>query len=387
MSVNHAMRGWRSLALSAALLLPVAPAWGTDGQDGAPDQLGDAPDQGASPDQERGQQDAPGQREQQAPQGQQDQQAPRGQQAQQVQEDVQEISGDIDVKLASPRSAEQKRALSASAALLLTHVDAARKAVGKEDRKAALTQIDKALKLSRIIAQSAPRYVVTTTIRSGDLKYQDREQVRGTLVPIYDELRQVSVLGPVEAAKRQSARVAQPGTAITDIDLQRTRVLLSTEAAQAHLGAARAALAGKGEAKGEARWEDADAALSAVQSGVIFEFVETSLPLLKASQNLALARARLSGKGADLADARAALIEAADALDSFAETATGTTAEEAGQMVIAIRALADDLESNAVQGKGKRRGQGQAMIARTGQQTGQIDRWWNKVSDWRASAS
>jgi hypothetical protein len=281
------------------------------------------------------------------------------------------------VKLASPRSAEQKRALSAAAALLLTHVDAARKAVGREDRRAALTHLDRALKQSRVLSQSAPRHALTTTLRLGDIRRPGGDQIRGTLVPIYDELRLVSALGPVEAAKRQSIRVAQPGTAVTDVDLQRTRVLLSTEATQAHLGAARAALAGKDEP----RWEDADAALSAVQSGVIFEFVESAQPLVKASQNLALARARLSARGAhgdsDLADAQAALTEAADALDDFARAATGDTAREAGKMVTSLRALADDLEE--IQGQDRPRRRPQSEIAK-------IDRFWNRVSDWRASA-
>lgn len=197
---------------------------------------------------------------------------------------------DVTVKLAAPLDAEQKRTLSTSAVRLLRHVDDARKAVNGQDKTAALREIDQAITLSKIIQKTAPRYAVTTTIKVGGINYKDQDQIRGTLVTLYDELEKVSFIGPIEAAKRQSAKVAQTGapTAVTNVDRRRTRVLFDTSGAQPHLDAARQAV-NKGD------WNRADTALLGVQNGVIFEYAEADEPLMEARESLRVC----NGSGVD----------------------------------------------------------------------------------------
>ena len=113
-----------------------------------------------------------------------------------------------DVKLVPSGQAlsdAEQRAVSFAAGRVLKHVDQARQALAKQDKLVALAQIEKGLSLVTIIEQTIPPVQVTATITAGTLQYQDEDQVKRLVVPIYQELDSVSIVEPVVAAKKSAA--------------------------------------------------------------------------------------------------------------------------------------------------------------------------------------
>src|ERR1041384_6758267 len=110
------------------------------------------------------------------------------------------ITSDIKSQPQAQLTGDEKQALSQAAARLLVHVDKAREALANKDKEEALNQITKGLTLARIIERTAPACQVSATIKAGDLVYQDQDMEKMMNIPIYAELGEVSVLGPIEAA-------------------------------------------------------------------------------------------------------------------------------------------------------------------------------------------
>jgi len=88
-------------------------------------------------------------------------------------------------------------------------------------------------------------------------------------------------------------------------------------------------------------WEGADTALSAVLAAVERERASTDMPLLRARQNLMLARSRVMEQ--KYSDAKLPLREAADALSEFEALFPGPRAETAKTMRADIIAYARDI--------------------------------------------
>lgn len=191
------------------------------------------------------------------------------------------VSSEPHVKL----TAEERRDISLAGGRILKHVDQARQAIKGKKKGDALSQIDKALTLVQIAERTIPRYTVKTTIKAGELNYEDTDEVQPLRVPIYDEIDQVSVLGPVEQAKRQEAEKAQRAGApiVHEVRLEHTRAELDLAHAKAELQDAKKALE-------EEHWDVADTALASIQTDVIFTYTATDLPLEEARKNLSLAR-------------------------------------------------------------------------------------------------
>jgi YfdX protein len=244
------------------------------------------------------------------------------------------ITADIETQPQAQLSGEAKQALSQAAARLLLHVDKARQALATNDKNEAEAQINKSLTLARIIDRTAPVSQVSATIRAGDLVYQDQDTVKMTAIPIYAELGEVSVLGPVQAAKAQTRRIP----VVQDVELQHTAVTLDASIAKQQLKTAKAALRNE-------QSEAADQALAAIQTtGVNFSYTEMDLPLIRARENLTLAKQMVKQQRPEAA--RAALQEAAQSLSAYGKQTEGAHASQVQTLRQQITELSQNLENN-----------------------------------------
>jgi len=134
--------------------------------------------------------------------------------------------------------------MSIAAGRLLVHIDRARQATEKKDKQEVLAQINKGQTLVNIIEKAEPDYTIKTTIKDGDLVYEDESKVKPAFVSIYSELDQISLEGPIAAAKREAAKGANLTGApvIKDVSLFDTQIKLDVALAKDHLEVARTPL-------------------------------------------------------------------------------------------------------------------------------------------------
>ncbi len=240
-------------------------------------------------------------------------------------------------------SSSPKVNLSRAGARMLTETDQARMAIANKNKQTALQHVNQAI-------NSVDRIESVASGRS--------------FVPIYTELSEVSLLGPVQRAKSQSAgqnsgssstnsssanntgsnssqsatqtRSRTNPSVVQSVAGEYTTVAVNVNTAKTHLQAAQTALNNNGD------FTTADRALMEVQNGVVLETVAADLPLLKARQDLALAKAR-ADRG-DFTQASAALRSASNGLQSYAQT-NGTHASDASALQKEIDNYAQNIQS------------------------------------------
>jgi hypothetical protein len=215
------------------------------------------------------------------------------------------------------------------------------------------------------------------------------------LVPIYTEVGQVTVLGPIyneqqhrsgTHASNQNSRNSQQGAAtatrgeasreetVQDVTQGFTSVTLDTATAQNHLQAARTALQ-------SGNFDAADAALKAVQDAVTMVSVAADRPLVRARENLMLAR-DLAQQG-KYRDMNASLTAAADALQSY-QSANTTHSSEARNLSEQIRSYANNI--GASNSGTSNNSTSNYSASNNGNSAAQkIDTWWNKLDNWSSS--
>jgi hypothetical protein len=66
--------------------------------------------------------------------------------------------------------------------------------------------IDKRLTLVQIIESAVQTYQVTARIESGHMTYEEKDQVKQLMVPIYVELEKVTLMVSLMAAKQETAK-------------------------------------------------------------------------------------------------------------------------------------------------------------------------------------
>ena len=275
------------------------------------------------------------------------------------------ITSTIDAQPTFKLTVEESQAVSVAAGRILKHVNDARVAIEEEKKKAALENVEKGLTLVQIIEQAVPRVKVKAEIQAGDIKYQHEEEEKQALIPIFEELDQVDVMGPTAGVKKEkSAGSGEKRTgpfAITYAGIEFTSLELDLPFAKRNLGYAKKALK-------DNKLEDADSALQAIQSrGVLFELVEDHLPLREAADNLKLAEYEF--KNGQAKDAETALKVASDALKDYEKTAGENRAEDVKKLHQEI----DDLS-----------GQLEHQKDREGV-TKKIASWWDRVAKWLKS--
>ncbi len=275
-----------------------------------------------------------------------------------------------DVKLVPSGQAlsdAEQRAVSFAAGRVLKHVDQARQALAKQDKPMALAQIEKGLSLVTIIEQTIPPVHVTATINAGTLHYQDEDQVKRLVVPIYQELDSVSIVEPVVAAKKAAASKDNTPThkttareKVEELEENYTSVTLNVEEAKAHLVNAKEALT-------KGRFDAAAKDLSTIQAGVTLVYAVESRPLAQVREDLVLAQMYLDDQR--FKQAEQALKDAGELVSRY-EKAGGRHQDEA-------RALRDEMADLGKELAQEKQGSMEKVKEK-------LMGWWDRVRSWDA---
>ncbi|HSF08057.1 MAG TPA: YfdX family protein [Nitrospirales bacterium] len=272
------------------------------------------------------------------------------------------IESKITVESKEQLTASEKASLSRAAGRILLHVDDARKALQGDQTEDALTHIEKGLILVRIIEESSPDYEVKATITSGALTYEDIRKHRQLFVPVYEELDEISSLGPVIAAKNEQAKQDKSAIPVVeDVRIRYTRAELNVALAKVGLEQAKKALKSENT-------EKADDALAAIQTGVTLNYAEIDLPLEEARKNLLLAQGMIEHNQAK--EARAALEEASEDLKQYEKSIGELRGEKVKHLRQEIRDVMSTIENTQKEKKG------------SNSLKEQIEGWWNSVTEW-----
>jgi hypothetical protein len=255
----------------------------------------------------------------------------------------------------------ERRATSLAAGRILRHAYLARQAVTEEDEKKAAHELDQGLKLVQIIESVQPKYTVTAEIKAGKLSYSADEVVAPPLVPIYDEVGEVELIGPLAGAKKEQQSRNDSEDVVEDVNVEHTSVVLNIAFAKTGLAQAKKALAA-------GDWKGTDRALALVQRSVVFEVEALDVPLETARENLYLAHSRV--QSGDLKEARTALDAASQALESYAKMAGGERSAEVEQLRGEIGKLSNDMAS------------GKHEVSASEEVEERILSWWDRVLQW-----
>jgi hypothetical protein len=245
-----------------------------------------------------------------------------------------------------------KARLSNEASDLLNATNEARTAIQARNKEDAIFHIDHALAQAMLLNASNLRYI-----------------------PLYDEWESYSVIGPLmNQRNRAHPQTATPGTnadnstansnartkrsneIVEEASREYTSVALDVQGAKDHLQAAQ-------QAVNKGAFREADAALAAVQDGVVVASVAADLPLLKARENMVLAR--------DAADrdhyheAHAALQAASEALNQYSNEQNPHGAD--------ARALREEIDTY-----------NQTIEQNHADASTKIEEWWDRMADWVA---
>jgi hypothetical protein len=255
----------------------------------------------------------------------------------------------------------ERRAISLAAGRILRHTYLARQALTEEDGKKAAQEVAQGLILVQIIESAQPKYTVTAEIKAGKLSYSADEVVTPPLVPIYDEVGEVELVGPLAAARREQTSRSDATDVVDDVDAEQTSVFLNLAFAKAGLTQAKKALA-EGDLKA------ADRGLALVQQSVRFEVDLLDVPLATVRENLHLAHSR--AQIGDLKDARTSLDAASAALERYAKIAEDKRSAEVEQLRGEIHTLSNDIAS------------GKQEASATAKVEDEILSLWDRVHQW-----
>ncbi len=243
------------------------------------------------------------------------------------------ITSTIDVKPESTLTNEEKESISMSAGQLLIHVDRARTDLKTKNTEGATIEIDKALKLGKIIKSVLPIYDIKTEIKAGDQQYTDEAKVQMPLVTLHEELNTVEILKPIRVAKREAFKktTGAPSHPVTaDVELRDTKAQLDVDSAMSGLEKAQEALADR-------KLEETDAALKDIEGDIVFEYVVAEMPVERAQANLLLARKAL--KENKTTQAKVELQAASDALEQYSKIAGSNREKEIADLRKEIQTL------------------------------------------------
>ena len=247
---------------------------------------------------------------------------------------------------------------------VLNEVNQARRDVKSQNRQQALHEVNTALNTLQNTRNSNQRYI-----------------------PLYTEVDEYSVMGPIMASRNgnrinsgtsnnsatnnsrasnsgnangkqgQSANGSERPVAVQDVAGQFTSVVVDKQMIQTHLQKAKQALQ-------NSDYKAADEALAAAQDSVDVASVASDLPLLRARENLVLAKA--AANSGDYQEARSALKSACSALRNYAST-NSAHAQDAKHLESQINnyQMSSD-HSNA---------------------SSQIQSWWDETAGWNGTSN
>lgn len=286
----------------------------------------------------------------------------------------------------SQSNPQQKMKVSKEAVHALRLTDQARQALINKDQNRASTDVDQALSLLSQVEQKMP------------VNKNDNTHV----VPIFAELEQTSFLQPVLTAKGQSQGQQQsaanngaksnssssnsqsasnsqqssssganalpqsdqpPGNApevVKGVEGGFSYIALDVDAAREHLQAAKQALKNNDAGK-------ADLELARAQESVDTGTIATNMPLVRARENLSLARSDVNSSS--YSQAKADLTAAANALKDYAKDTQAPHAQDASKLSGQIQSAASSIQSSHTASSQK------------------IDNWWNQLANWTGQKS
>jgi len=180
------------------------------------------------------------------------------------------------------------------------------------------------------------------------------------MVPLFTELDQYSVIGPIEASR--SAAINAPNTnpnppealAVKQVQGQFTSIDLDSSLAKTHLEAAQQALA-------QGNTQVARQALRGVEDSVVLVSVGSDLPLLRARDNLVLAR--MDAMHGQYEKAHLDLRAACRALTAYGNQG-GAYASQAQALCSQIQSYNRTIQNNHANAASN------------------IEGWWNQTTDW-----
>ncbi len=244
------------------------------------------------------------------------------------------ITAESNIKPLVTLSAQESQAMSLAAGRILVHTNNARIALAIEDKKTALNEINQGLTLVKVIVNALPKYIVTTTITTGDVTYNAEDEVSKRFVAVFNEQYVEDVIAPVAQAKAKKLKGrghrAGKSPFIEDYSvLQKSTMKLNIVMAADALTLAKNEL-------DKGHFDNADMALAMLQAeGVVFEFDVVELPLTEAADDLKLAQLEVSeGK---VSQAQATLSRASDNLKKYESIAGESRAK-------AVRELQKDID-------------------------------------------
>jgi hypothetical protein len=199
------------------------------------------------------------------------------------------------------------------------------------------------------------------------------QHATNNLVPLYSELDRTSVLGPIVRQQKStgssqsgSADRSAPGSSsaqkngssnqvgVDEVVGAYTAVWLDVPNAHKHLQAAQQALT-QNDLTG------ADRELQAVQGSLVVDSVATDMPLVRARENLMLARD--SAAANHYREAQAQLREASKALSTYAKSSTSHSQD--------AQRLQSDIDTYA-----------QSMTTNHADAASKIESWWDQTTNW-----
>jgi hypothetical protein len=201
----------------------------------------------------------------------------------------------------------------------------------------------------------------------------ENDNKNARFVPLYQELDRYTVLAPIMTEKNRTSNTSTgsqgantttkttqtPNPAIQQVAGQFTSVGLDIQAAKEHLDSAKLAIQQKDFTK-------ADDALAAVQNGVVVTSVASDLPLVRARENMVLAREAVN-RG-NFKEAHAALTAASQALGNYASN-QGVHSADARSVKSEIDKFNRSIDQNHADADSK------------------IDSWWDRVVDWTTTST
>jgi len=267
------------------------------------------------------------------------------------------ITATVDVKPESTLTNQEKESISLSAGQLLINVDRARTNIKNNDIDAASAEIDKAIKLGKIIKSVLPTYDIKTEVKTSSEDYIDEKKVQLPLVTLHEELNTVEILKPIRIAKHEAIKKSigtQGRNTVADVEMRDVKAQLDVDSAIAGLDQAQKAIADK-------KTEEAETALKNIEGDIIFEYVVAELPLERAQANLIMARKAF--KENKPIQAKAQLQAASDALEQYSKTAGSNREKEIADLRKEIQTLCSEKCDNA-----------------TSEET--ITKCWHKLATW-----
>ncbi len=289
--------------------------------------------------------------------------------------DSSRIKASVFTKPGPKLSSREAQALSLTAGEIIRETDLARRDLQDENLKGAQSDIGKALILVKIAERAAPKTILETKIQSGKLSFTDKREIPNYIIPIYDELENVSVMSPVFAAKKHEAEKQGVSSGEgplgigVDEEMLQTKVSLDIGLAKSQLLKAQKAVKGK-------QIKIADRHLERLETDVIFSYAQEDRPLLTVRANLILAKkALLSSR---YKEAQAALDQAHSALEEYAKSANPSRLSAVNKLEDKIKALDDQIKEE----EGKKVNSPKDVPPALSAAPHHLDHWWNKVRGW-----